>query len=141
VVANNAIDASFTTSLPDQRAAVAIKAAMAQLGLPYIWGGNGPAAGDAGFDCSGLTTYAYRVAGIRLPRTAETQYYAGPHVAAGAPLQPGSGNPGEWPPECNPARSGRSDRRYDARKRDHRPLLRRHQPDLHRLQLGDRHQR
>jgi cell wall-associated NlpC family hydrolase len=81
--------AAFTTTLPDGRARVAISAAMAQIGLPYIWGGDGPAAGDAGFDCSGLTTFSYAAAGLRLPRTAHTQYYAGPHVPAGAPLQPG----------------------------------------------------
>ncbi len=39
---------------PDRRAAVAVRAAMAQIGLPYEWGGDGPASGDAGFDCSGL---------------------------------------------------------------------------------------
>ncbi|WP_374204973.1 NlpC/P60 family protein [Pseudonocardia sp. WMMC193] len=79
----------FTTALPDQRAAVAIRTAMAQLGLPYVWGGDGPGAGDAGFDCSGLTTFSYAAAGVGLPRTAHTQYYRGPHVPAGAALQPG----------------------------------------------------
>ncbi len=62
---------------------------MAQLGLPYVWGGDGPSNGDDGFDCSGLTTFSYAAAGLRLPRTAHTQYYAGPHVPAGDPLQPG----------------------------------------------------
>lgn len=81
--------AAFTSALPDDRARIAIAAAMAQIGLPYVWGGDGPAAGDAGFDCSGLTTFAYTAAGVILPRTAHTQYYAGPHVPAGAPLQPG----------------------------------------------------
>src|SRR5689334_732329 len=81
--------AQFTTALPDQRAQVAIKTAMAQIGLPYEWGGDGPTKGDAGFDCSGLTTFAYAAAGVSLPRTAHTQYYAGPHVPQGAALQPG----------------------------------------------------
>nr|WP_312859849.1 NlpC/P60 family protein [Pseudonocardia bannensis] len=81
--------AEFTTNLPDDRARIAVDTAMAQLGLPYQWGGNGPAAGDPGFDCSGLTTFAYAAAGITLPRTAHTQYYAGPHVSDGAALQPG----------------------------------------------------
>jgi cell wall-associated NlpC family hydrolase len=91
--------AEFTTGLPDDRARIAINTAMAQIGLPYVWGGDGPTAGDAGFDCSGLTTFSYAAAGIRLPRTAHTQYYAGPHVPAGAPLQPGDlvfyGTPGK----------------------------------------------
>jgi cell wall-associated NlpC family hydrolase len=79
----------FTTAAPDQRASIAVRTALAQLGLPYVWGGNGPTNGDAGFDCSGLTTFSYAAAGVPLPRTAHTQYNSGPHVPAGAPLQPG----------------------------------------------------
>lgn len=59
--------AAYVTVLPDGRAAVAVATAMAQSGLPYVWGGNGPTAGHAGFDCSGLTTFSYRVAGIACP--------------------------------------------------------------------------
>ena len=83
------VPVEFTDSLPDARAAVALRVAMAQLGLPYQWGGDGPTAGDSGFDCSGLTAFAYAAAGIRLPRTAHTQFGSGPHVPAGSPLQPG----------------------------------------------------
>ena len=78
----------FTTDAPDVRAAAAIRTALAQIGLPYIWGGNGPTNGDAGFDCSGLTTFSYASAGVSLPRTAHTQYNAGPHVPDGAPCSP-----------------------------------------------------
>jgi cell wall-associated NlpC family hydrolase len=49
---------------------------------------NGPANGDRGFDCSGLTKAAYFAAGIRLPRTAQTQYNAGPRVPVDR-LEPG----------------------------------------------------
>jgi hypothetical protein len=75
--------------VPDQRAQVAINTAMKQIGLPYVWGGDGPTNGDAGFDCSGLTTFSYAAARVSLPRTAHTQYYKGPHVPQGAALQPG----------------------------------------------------
>ncbi|MEJ3654088.1 C40 family peptidase [Actinomycetes bacterium KLBMP 9759] len=69
--------------------ATAIRAAMDQIGLPYTWGGDGPSAGEIGFDCSGLTRFAYAQAGIDLPRTAHRQFYAGPLVPPGAPLQAG----------------------------------------------------
>ncbi|MFD8494864.1 NlpC/P60 family protein [Amycolatopsis sp. NPDC059657] len=58
-----------------------VRFACAQLGKPYVWGGNG----DPGFDCSGLTRAAYAAAGIELPRTAQTQYNAGPRLPFGTP--------------------------------------------------------
>jgi cell wall-associated NlpC family hydrolase len=42
-----------------------VAAAAAQIGWPYVWGGESRAEG--GFDCSGLVGYAYRAAGIPLP--------------------------------------------------------------------------
>jgi cell wall-associated NlpC family hydrolase len=88
----NALDA------PTPAALTAINYACGQRGLPYLWGGDGPDHGDAGFDCSGLTTAAYAAAGITLPRTAQTQYLAGPPIPPGAPLLPGDllfyGTPG-----------------------------------------------
>ena len=74
---------------PTRAALTAIEFACDQIGLPYQWGGNGPAHGDPGFDCSGLTTAAYQTAGILLPRTAQTQYNAGPLLPFGQPLLPG----------------------------------------------------
>nr|WP_255739165.1 C40 family peptidase [Frankia sp. CiP3] len=50
-----------------------------------MWGGNG----DPGFDCSGLTHAAYAAVGISIPRTAQTQYDAGPRLAGRTPLAPG----------------------------------------------------
>jgi cell wall-associated NlpC family hydrolase len=54
------------------RAVTAVKAAKDQLGDPYQYG----AAGPDSFDCSGLAQYAWRKAGIRLPRVAASQYRA-----------------------------------------------------------------
>ncbi len=62
-----------------------VRFACAQLGKPYVWGGNG----DPGYDCSGLTHAAYAAAGITIPRTAQTQYDAGPLLPGGALLRPG----------------------------------------------------
>ncbi len=42
-----------------------IAAALAQVGWPYIWGGDSRSEG--GFDCSGLVDYAYAHAGMPLP--------------------------------------------------------------------------
>jgi cell wall-associated NlpC family hydrolase len=68
-------------------AAQAVAYARQQIGVPYRWGGDGPA--DGGFDCSGLTTAAYAAAGVRLPRTAQAQYDAGPPLSPGDDLRPG----------------------------------------------------
>ena len=72
---------------PTATAARAVAFAHAQLGQPYVWGGDGGAEG--GFDCSGLTAAAYGAAGIALPRTADAQFRAGPAVPDGQPLVPG----------------------------------------------------
>ncbi len=69
---------------PGPAAAAALAAARTRLGLPYVWGAVGPAS----FDCSGLTGWAYRQAGVSLPRTASEQWYAGPHPTL-AELAPG----------------------------------------------------
>ena len=47
--------------------------AVSQIGKPYVWGGASPA---AGFDCSGLTMWSWKMAGKQLPRTAAEQYKA-----------------------------------------------------------------
>jgi cell wall-associated NlpC family hydrolase len=65
-------------------AAAAVAAAESQLGVPYVYGGASP----AGFDCSGLTMWAWAHGGKSLPRSAAAQFGAGQHVPLSA-LQPG----------------------------------------------------
>ncbi|MFE9882298.1 NlpC/P60 family protein [Streptomyces sp. NPDC005784] len=75
-----------------------IEAALSQRGVPYAWGGGNAqgasygvccspsgksGAGIKGFDCSGLTVFAYAQAGLRLPRTAATQAALGRRIPAG----------------------------------------------------------
>ncbi len=62
-------------------AARAIAYASARLGDPYIWGGTGP----VGFDCSGLTSMAWRHAGVTIPRTSQEQWAGLHHVAKPTP--------------------------------------------------------
>jgi cell wall-associated NlpC family hydrolase len=82
-------------SLPAGAAGIVIRRALAELGLPYVWGGgnaSGPTHGVAGdpydpgyatqtgFDCSGLMVYAFAGVGISLPHFSGYQYTAGQHV-------------------------------------------------------------
>ncbi|WP_256227090.1 bifunctional lysozyme/C40 family peptidase [Streptomyces sp. PAN_FS17] len=74
-----------------------LEAALSQRGVPYSWGGGnasgksygiccspGGKSGTAikGFDCSGLTQYAYAKAGVRLPRVAAAQAGVGRRIPA-----------------------------------------------------------
>jgi cell wall-associated NlpC family hydrolase len=61
----------------NQRLGHAFDVARDQQGDPYVWGATGPNA----FDCSGLTSYTYRRAGLSLPRTAAAQSGAVRHIA------------------------------------------------------------
>ncbi|MEP6696108.1 MAG: NlpC/P60 family protein [Pseudonocardiales bacterium] len=89
-VTSAAAGAARTTTTP---AAAVVNAAISyarqQLGLPYQWGGNGPQHGDAGFDCSGLTQSSYAAGGLKLPRTAMGEFFAGPVLPPGTDLRPG----------------------------------------------------
>jgi cell wall-associated NlpC family hydrolase len=65
-------------------AQAAVDAAMAQRGKPYVWA----AAGPRSFDCSGLTQFAYRAAGVSLPHSSRLQSQMGQAVPR-ADLRPG----------------------------------------------------
>jgi cell wall-associated NlpC family hydrolase len=58
-------------------ASSAVAAAAAKIGASYASGGNGPSS----FDCSGLMVYAFKKAGISLPRTSFAQYGVGTAVS------------------------------------------------------------
>ncbi len=62
---------------PSSRAQVAVRAALSQVGKPYVWG----AAGPDSYDCSGLMMWAWAQAGVSLPHNALMQYNATPRVA------------------------------------------------------------
>ncbi len=73
------------TATGDAAQMAAVQAAVSQLGVPYVFGGEEP---GVGFDCSGLVQWAWGQAGVSIPRTTETQWPALPHVPLGA-LEPG----------------------------------------------------
>ena len=69
---------------PNGVAQTIVDTALAQLGDAYVWAGAGP---DV-FDCSGLTQFAARAAGISLPHSSRMQSTLGQPVSR-ADLQPG----------------------------------------------------
>ena len=65
-------------------AGIAVKTACAQIGKPYVWASGGP---DS-FDCSGLTQYAWKAAGVSLTHFTGAQWTEGAAVSK-ANLRPG----------------------------------------------------
>jgi cell wall-associated NlpC family hydrolase len=80
-------DVSAATPPDPQAAGEAQVVDMARryLGIPYVFGGTNPA---VGLDCSGLVQLVFHQLGFALPRTAQLQYEAIPHVSRDQ-LQPG----------------------------------------------------
>jgi cell wall-associated NlpC family hydrolase len=66
------------------KAMIAVKFALAQVGKPYVYATAGP---DT-YDCSGLTMAAWRAAGVSLPHSSEEQFNMGTAVPL-ADIQPG----------------------------------------------------
>ncbi|MFJ6347917.1 NlpC/P60 family protein [Streptomyces sp. NPDC092046] len=72
-------------SSASSRAAAAFAAAKSRVGMPYVWG----AAGPGSFDCSGLTSWAFRQANVTIPRTSQAQANVGTRIGSLGDLRPG----------------------------------------------------
>jgi cell wall-associated NlpC family hydrolase len=59
------------------KAQVAIAAARSVIGTQYVWGSADP---SVGFDCSGLTSWAWAQAGVYLPHSSAAQYESLPRI-------------------------------------------------------------
>lgn len=70
---------------PDPVRSRIVFTALQMVGVPYRYGGEGP----DGFDCSGLVQYAYRNAGLRVPRTSREQ------LQASRPVEIDEAHPGD----------------------------------------------
>jgi cell wall-associated NlpC family hydrolase len=70
--------------LGGSKGALALKAAITRMRMPYVWGATGPGS----FDCSGLMYWAFKKVGITLPRSSTAQSKVGRPVAR-SDLQPG----------------------------------------------------
>jgi cell wall-associated NlpC family hydrolase len=84
-VAGGTVTAAPGTALTQAETITMLRAALSRVGMPYVWGGNGP---DV-FDCSGLVQWSFRQAGILMPRVAADQARTGPAVSV-SQLQPGN---------------------------------------------------
>lgn len=67
------------------QAQIAVQAAYSVVGTRYVWGSSDP---SVGLDCSGVTVYAWREAGVTLPHSSEAQYSSYPRIPLSA-VQPG----------------------------------------------------
>lgn len=66
-------------------ASIAVQAALDKIGTEYVWGSADP---NVGFDCSGLTSWAWAQAGVYIPHSSAAQYSSLPHVSLSS-VQPG----------------------------------------------------
>jgi cell wall-associated NlpC family hydrolase len=82
--ATGAAVAAAPAAAASSAAQTAVNTALAQVGDRYVYGATGPNS----FDCSGLTSFSYKAAGISLPRTSKAQSTSGTPVSKGN-LQPG----------------------------------------------------
>ncbi len=73
-----------TTTAVSGKGATVVETAKKYIGCKYVYGASGPNS----FDCSGFTSYIFRLHGVNLNRTAKGQYSNGTAVARNS-LQPG----------------------------------------------------
>ncbi|HEL9061200.1 TPA: bifunctional lysozyme/C40 family peptidase [Listeria monocytogenes] len=66
-----------TTQFDDDSVQAIMDEAFKYEGWKYVYGGASP---TTSFDCSGLTQWSYRKAGLNLPRTAQEQYDVTQHI-------------------------------------------------------------
>jgi peptidoglycan DL-endopeptidase CwlO len=78
--------ATFTAPPGASGASVAVQAALSQVGVPYVTGGRTP---GVGFDCSGLTSWAWGQAGVSLTP------YSGAQMQETAPVPVSDLEPGD----------------------------------------------
>ncbi len=74
----------YTPPVNASAAQIAVSAALSVQGTQYVWGSANP---SVGFDCSGLTSWAWAQAGVSIPHSSAAQYSL-PHVPLGS-VQPG----------------------------------------------------
>ncbi len=67
----------FSAPAVSSRSSLAVQAALAQQGTPYRYATSTP---GVGFDCSGLTAYAWGKAGVGLPHQSRAQFASTPRV-------------------------------------------------------------
>jgi len=67
----------YSAPAVSSRSGIAVQAALAQQGVPYRYATSSP---GVGFDCSGLTAYAWAQAGVGLPHQSRAQFASIPHV-------------------------------------------------------------
>lgn len=73
-----------TTTVSSGKGSTVVETAKNYIGYKYVYGASGPNS----FDCSGFTSYVFRLHGVSLSRSAKGQYSNGSAVSR-ADLQPG----------------------------------------------------
>lgn len=75
----------FVPPADASKAQIAVQAAYSVVGTRYVWGSSDP---SVGLDCSGVTVFAWRQAGVSLPHSSVAQYSSFPRIPLSA-VEPG----------------------------------------------------